>query len=160
MAISPSLKRPQVNSEQDAVALTNAVLDALEDLEPVIEQETALLQNGDTSAALALAPEKTEKAGAYVLAIETLKANIIAVQRFRPDAVSLIRERHDMFGVVLAQNMQVLTTARAVSEGIIREVSSEVAKAANPAGYGPDRRPSAKNAGRTRGAPLAVSKDA
>jgi hypothetical protein len=160
MPISLPPNRPQVNSEQDAVALTNAVLDALEELEPIIEQETALLQNGETNAALALAPEKTEKAGAYVLAIETLKANIIAVQRFRPDAVSLIRERHDIFGVVLAHNMQVLATARSISESIIREVSSEVAKAANPSGYGPDRRPSAKGSGRTRGAPLAVSKDA
>ncbi len=157
MAPLPPAARPSVTSELDAVMLTNAVLDALEALEPVIEQETAFLKEGDTSGALGLSSEKEEKARFYMQAIEVLKGNVIAVQRLRPDALALIRERHEAFGTVLAYNMQVLATARSVSEGIIREVSAEVAKAANPAGYDASMR-GPRGSGRQKGAPLSVSK--
>jgi hypothetical protein len=157
--ITPAPSRPSVQSELDAVTLTNAVLDALETLEPVIEQETALLKEGETSAALALSPDKMEKSRDYMRAIETLKDNVIAIQRFRPDALALIRERHDAFGAVLAHNMQVLTTARSVSESIIREVSAEVAKAGEAAGYGPTAKDASQDV-RKRSAPLAVFKQA
>jgi hypothetical protein len=157
MSITPPI-RAVVTTEFDAVSLTNAVLDALEALEPVIEQESAFLSEGETAKAIALHSEKTEKAQDYLKAIETLKANVVAVQRLRPDALDLIRDRHDAFSVILAYNMQVLTTARSVSESIIREVATEVARAQDPAGYGPNAK--SRSASRPRSAPLAVSKQA
>ncbi len=66
-----------------------------------------------------------------------MKANAIAVQRLQPEGLAEVRARHESFGEILAYNMQVLATARSVSESIIREVSAEVAKAASPEGYGP-----------------------
>ena len=54
----------------------------------------------------------------------------------RPLAAEL-RQRHDLFRAVLQMNLTVLATAHAVSESIMRGVSSELARKATPQGaYG------------------------
>ena len=154
--IQQGLPRPEVRSDEDAVLLTNAALDALEALEPIMEEETELLKQGETRRAIDLTPIKEEAAKRYMTAIEVVKANAIALQRFRPDAIDMLRDRHEAFQSILALNMAVLTTARSVSEGLIREVSADVAKAMNTQGYGPQTSSTQK---RQASAPLALSKE-
>jgi hypothetical protein len=152
-----SFERPRVRSAADAAALVAAVGEALAGLEPLIARESDLLAAGDTAEALALAPAKSLAAHRYMDVIETVKANAIALRRLHPEGVEALRERHAAFEPVLTRNMAVLSTARAVTEGIIREVSAEVAKATETQGYGPGGGARAAMQ-RPKAAPLAVSK--
>ena len=53
-----------------------------------------------------------------------------------PDALAALRQRHTAFQSLLQQNLTVLATAHAVSEGIIRGVSGELARKHAPSTYG------------------------
>jgi hypothetical protein len=53
-----------------------------------------------------------------------------------PDVLEALRNRHDLFQTLLKVNLTVLATAHAVSESIMRGVSSELARKATPQGYG------------------------
>jgi hypothetical protein len=155
MAAAP---RPIVRDADDAVALTNAALDAMDVLQPILERETTLLADGDTQEALKLTVDKDLAAKSYITLIEAIKTNTVALQRLRPDAIALLKERHVDFEAVMNQNLAVLSTARTVAESIIREVSAEVAKAASPQAYGPGMALSRAAAKTPTSVPLAISK--
>jgi hypothetical protein len=73
-----------------------------------------------------------------------------------PAALDRLRNRHDAFQALLQTNLTVLATAHAVSEGIIRGVSGELARKLAPSTYGASGRangPSAKTS-----QPLALSR--
>ena len=53
-----------------------------------------------------------------------------------PEMVDELRKRHDQFHALLQINLTVLATAHAVSESIMRGVSSELARKATPQAYG------------------------
>ncbi len=129
-------RHPRITNAEDANLIVQAALEALDILEPVIVEETALLREGKSREALTLSSTKAEAAGHYTRMLENLKGNAIALGRFAPDGLALLRLRHESFSELLTYNMAVLTTARSVSESIIREISTEVAARANPAGYG------------------------
>ncbi len=67
-----------------------------------------------------------------------------------------MRERHAAFQALLQTNMTVLATAHAVSEGIIRGVSGELARRQTPSTYGAGGRANAP--GPKAAQPLAVSR--
>jgi hypothetical protein len=150
--------RPIVRTAEEAVTLTNAALDAMDVLQPILERETALLAEGETAQALSLTADKDLAAQSYITLVEAVKANTIALQRLRPDAIALIKERHLDFEAVMNRNLAVLSTARSVAESIMREVSAEVAKAASPQAYGPGMTPARAAARTSNSAPLAISK--
>ncbi len=125
--VTPPPRPPAVTSEIEAVRLTNAVLDALEALEPLILEETALLAKGETEPRLRL-PRQTEAAGTYLQAIEAVKTNSIAMQRFRPDAVQLIRERHEGFAAILSK----ITCRCSQPRARFEEASSAKCRAPSP----------------------------
>jgi hypothetical protein len=62
----------------------------------------------------------------------------------------------DNFRAVLQKNMVVLATAHAVSEGIMRRLSGDLARKAAPQVYGASGRTAAPNP--RHGRPLAVSR--
>ena len=73
-----------------------------------------------------------------------------------PEALDRLRRRHDTFQSLLRTNLTVLATAHAVSEGIIRGVSGELARKQAPSTYGASGRaqtPSSKTS-----PPLAISR--
>ena len=148
--------RPRAATPEEADALIGAALDCLETLEPLIAEETALLRDGRIEQALALIDEKAPAARRYQRALEDLKANAVAIGRFAPPSLPLLRRRHALFAELMNLNMAVLGTAKTVSESILREVASDVAQAAIPQGYGAHGRP--PGGYRTPVAPLAVSK--
>lgn len=148
----------RVATAEEAMRLVENALDALDTLEPIIAEETALMRDGQMRHALKLSAEKAGAAAHYTRMLEALKGNAIALGRFAPDGLALLKLRHDGFSELLAYNMAVLTTARSVSEGIIREVSSEVAAQANPVGYRSNGMMEQRAQTRMASAPLAVSK--
>ena len=58
------------------------------------------------------------------------------LERYLGATIRELRQRHDLFRAVLQMNLTVLATAHAVSESIMRGVSSELARKATPQGYG------------------------
>ncbi len=149
--------RARVTSPSEAQTLVTSALEALDALEPIVETETRTLKAGRVREALSLGEAKSKAAAHYIELIETLKNNAIALGRFRPAGLDLLKRRHQHFSDSLTLNAAVLSTARTVSESLIRELSSEIAGSVNPQGY--SARGHATSAYTSRTQPLAVSKN-
>jgi hypothetical protein len=149
--------RQRVITAVEAEALVLAALDALEALEPLIGEETALLRDGRVRNALDLSDVKAEAAGRYQRCLEDLKANAIALGRFAPPSLPLLRRRHETFAELMELNMAVLGTTRTVSESLMRELAATVGHGHQPQGYGAYGQ--AMGTYRPQATPLAVSKD-
>ena len=72
----------------------------------------------------------------YLADTARIKASQVYLDRVRPAMAKELRQRHDLFRAVLQMNLTVLATAHAVSESIMRGVSSELARKATPQAYG------------------------
>ena len=73
-----------------------------------------------------------------------------------PTRSNALRKRHDAFQALLQTNLTVLATAHAVSEGIIRGVSGELARKRAPSTYGASGRANAPSG--KASPPLAISR--
>jgi hypothetical protein len=73
-----------------------------------------------------------------------------------PARCAALHRLQDAFRVVLQKNMIVLATAHAVSEGIVRRLSGDLARKSSPQVYGASGRTMAPNP--KHGKPLAVSR--
>ena len=150
------LSSAPVGSMRDAemvVEHLSAVMDAMLD---VVAEETKLVRAGKLNAAARLVPSKHELSQMYATDTQRLKASQPFLARTAPDILAALRKRHDLFQAVLQMNLTVLATAHAVSEGIIRGVSDELARKSAPAAYGASGRtmvPKARHA-----QPLALSR--
>jgi hypothetical protein len=146
--------RLRITTPEDAERLVLSALSALDTLEPLIEEETALFKAGHAREALGMALSKNEAASLYTRCLEALKGNAIAVGRFQPESLDTLRARHDGFSRKMALNMAVVATARTVSEGLLRELADSVGQNASPRTYaergGVSRKPGT--------APLSLSK--
>ena len=78
------------------------------------------------------------------------------IARALPDAFEALRKRNAAFQTLLQTNLTVLATAHAVSEGIIRGVSGELARKRAPSTYGASGRANAPGAKASQ--PLALSR--
>ena len=129
----------------------------MEKLAGLLEQETRLVHAGRIRNAAALEPSKAELAGRLFAASERLKssAKLLRQSRARPlrGAAAGCRTR---FRGILQKNMIVLATAHAVSEGIVRRLSGDLARKASPQVYGASGRAAAPNP--KHGRPLAISR--
>jgi hypothetical protein len=85
-----------------------------------------------------------------------VKAAKDAIARLAPKALDRLRRRHDTLQGLLQTNLTVLATAHAVSEGIIRGVSGELARKQAPSTYGASGRAQAPSA--KASPPLAISR--
>jgi hypothetical protein len=148
--------RSRVITAQEADGIVQAALAALEALDPLIARETELLRDGRIKPALDLAAAKSEAASRYQKALEDVKANAIALGRFAPPSLSLLKRRHEAFADLMSLNMAVIGTTRTVSESLIRELAADVGQARSPQGYGAFGQQVA--AYRPQATPLAVSK--
>jgi hypothetical protein len=122
----------------------------------IVEQETELVRAGKLSAAAALEPEKTALAQQYMAAASLLKGEKPLLAKAAPDQLAGLRRTHDEFHALLQINLTVLATAHAVSEGIMRGVSTELARKAAPQTYGASGQHSAPSPKAAQ--PLAVSR--
>jgi hypothetical protein len=116
-----------------AIANLNTIMDRLE---ATLAEETAQVRAGRSSAARELEAAKSELARLYAAQSERVKAARGIIAGSLPQAAEALRKRHLAFQTVLQTNLTVLATAHAVSEGIIRGVSGELARKQTPSTYG------------------------
>jgi len=125
-------------------------------LSGLLEQETALVHAGRIRSAAALEPSKTELAGRLFAAGERLKASAKFLRQAAPARCMELLRLQETFRVILQKNTIMLATAHAVSEGIMRRLSGDLARKAAPQVYGATGRAAAPNP--RHGRPLAVSR--
>ena len=125
-----------VASAADGETLIKHLLEVMERLLGTVEEETALIRAGRLAEAAKLEPAKSELSSMYLADTARIKASQVYLDRVRPAMAKELRQRHDLFRAVLQMNLTVLATAHAVSESIMRGVSSELARRATPQAYG------------------------
>ena len=154
-AQSPVIQAPIVSlgEAERAIANLNKIMDRLVD---TVEEETARVRAGRLREAVELDEAKSELARAYTIETERVKSAQGIIAQSLPEALDRLRQRHDAFQALLQKNLTVLATAHAVSEGIIRGVSGELARKQTPSTYGASGRantPSSKTS-----QPMAISR--
>jgi hypothetical protein len=127
----------------------------IEKLSGLIEKETTLVRAGHLRNALALEPAKSQLAGQLYVLSERLRSNARALKSAPAHCTALVKLQ-DQFRALLQKNMVVLATAHAVSEGIMRRLSGDLARKAAPQVYGASGRTAAPHP--RNGRPLAISR--
>lgn len=145
-----------VTTPAEAEQAIAQVADLIEKLHGLVEQETVLVHAGKVRKAAALGPAKSQLAGALFAAGEVLKANAKFLLQAAPAPAAALQRLQEKFRAVLQKNMIVLATSHAVSEGIVRRLSGDLARKSSPQVYGATGRPTAPNP--KRGQPLALSR--
>jgi hypothetical protein len=151
----PASRNPiaDANGAKQAVASLESIMDRLEQ---TVTEETSRVRAGQLRRAAELDQAKVEFARLYVTESDYVKAARNAIARLAPEALERLRRRHDAFQGVLRTNLTVLATAHAVSEGIIRGVSGELARKQAPSTYGASGR--AQTPSSKASPPLAISR--
>ena len=128
----------------------------IEKLSGLVERETVLMHAGKVRSASALEPAKAELAGRLAASGERVKRHASFLRQAAPARCAALLRVQDAFRAVLQKNMIVLATAHAVSEGIMRRLSGDLARKASPQVYGASGRTALPNP--KHGRPLAVSR--
>jgi len=142
-----------------AEALVAGVLGNMAALEAVLAEEAAFVREGRLQEGVAAAEPKAALAAAYMQGLEVAKANAVALKRFHPDGVELLRTAHRRFTAAVETNQTVLASAKTVSEGLIKSLAEEIGRAQLPSGYG-RQAPAPSPYGRgVRSGPLVLSRN-
>lgn len=144
-----------MNIAPQAQIVSSELSTVMDEIVRIIERETALVRAGRLAEASELQDAKSELASRYHAATSRLKAMLSAMPDSEKAALSDLKRKHEEFRALLQINLTVLATAHAVSEGILRGVSDELARKAAPSTYGATGR---TNAPAATAQPLAVSR--
>lgn len=128
----------------------------IEKLSGLMEQETALVHTGKVSVAVGLGQTKSELAHQLYTSGERLKVNAKFLLQSVPARCAALTRVQEAFRAVLQKNLIVLATTHAVSEGIMRRLSGDLARKSLPQVYSSSGRAAAPNP--KLGRPLAVSR--
>jgi hypothetical protein len=154
MTLSEAMVTPAVAATAaEAEALIAHFSQVMEALLAIVQQETDLVRAGRLGQAALLAEPKADLTRRYIAAALQLKASQALAA---PERVAALHRQHDQFRALLQINLTVLATAHAVSEGIVRGVSGELARKSAPSTYGSSGRTAASAASAVQ--PLAVSR--
>ena len=145
-----------VTTAAEAEELAAHYIDVMDTLIGVLQQETDLVRAGHLFQTAKLEQAKTELARLYIADTLRLRASQARFAQLLPGVMAELIRRHDRFRALLQINLTVLATAHAVSEGIVRGVSGEIARKSSPQTYGATGRASAPS--RASAAPLALSR--
>jgi hypothetical protein len=154
-AAPAEMSRP-IETAADAQSAIVRLTEVMDGLETVVAQETELVRAGQLRKATDLGPRKTELSSHYFKTAERLKANSKFLSRLVPQEVGALARRHELLQVALKTNLVVLATVHAVSEGIVRRLSGDLARQACPQVYGASGRTTPPDP--KRGQPLAFSR--
>ena len=135
-APAPARERRAIATREEAERFLAAFAETMADLERVLDRETAELSAGRVRSALAEEARKSVLAAGYMQGLQDARANAVSLARFAPEQAARLKAAHGGFRAALERNQAVLETARAVSEGLVKGVADEIAKASRPAGYG------------------------
>jgi len=156
MPQQPTMSAAPVKSAAEASALITEVMGLMDELTGVVQQETELVRAGRLGAASPFAEPKGDLSRRYVAGTMRLKASKPQLAQVAPDRLAALQQRHAALRALLQNNLTVLATAHAVSEGIVRGVSNEIARRSTPQTYGASGRANAPS--RAAAAPIAVSR--
>lgn len=145
-----------IASAAEGEAVMKHMMEVMEALLAMVEQETALVRSGKLTEAAKLEAGKAELSSMYITDAARIKASQVYLDRVTPALAVELRRRHDLFRAVLQMNLTVLATAHAVSESIMRGVSSELARKATPQAYGASGRATAPGVAAMQ--PLTISR--
>ena len=148
--------RPILADKIEAEKTIASLEKIMDQLEQTLGEETTRVRAGRLRDAVSLDDAKIEFSRLYVVQSERLKSTKDALAKFCPEALNRLRQRHDNFQSLLQTNLTVLATAHAVSEGILRGVSGELARKQAPSTYGASGR--AQTPGSKVSQPLAFSR--
>jgi hypothetical protein len=132
-----------VATAAEAEALAAHYTEVMDTLIGILQQETDLVRVGRLSQAARLEQPKTELARLYIADTLRVRNSQPRFAELAPQAMAELARRHDGFRALLQLNLTVLATAHAVSEGIVRGVSGELARQSSPRTYGPTGRTAA-----------------
>jgi hypothetical protein len=135
-AVALSNPTPAVASAAEATAVMTEIGKLMTELCAIIEAETELVRAGRVAAAAKAAELKGELARAFVHNVTRMHAGRCDIARAAPRLLEALRRQHEQLSAKLQVNLTVLATARAVSEGILRGVSNEIAKRSTVQTYG------------------------
>lgn len=133
---APADARSRVESRSEAELLVAEIGGLMDRLMGVLQEETRLIRHAKLMAASRLEPDKAALSSAYARALETLRVNAPTIKRLAPVPVEQLKERHQAFQSELQVNMAVLSTAKSVSESLVRGVADDMASRAKPRTYG------------------------
>ena len=120
----------------EAQELAAHYVEIMDTLIGVIQQETDLVRVGRLAQADKLGADQGRSRPALYRRHVRLRANQARMRELAPDLLEALVRRHDTFRALLQINLTVLATAHAVSEGIVRGVSGELARKSSPQTYG------------------------
>ena len=132
MTAIPEMAEPGSDAQQ----MVGNLLTIMDALVATVEEETELVRSGQLRQAVELEKTKSELTSHYLADNARLKANASAIAQDLPNAMEMLRQRHESFRTLLQINLAVLATAHAVSEGIIRGAAGELARRSAPQTYG------------------------
>jgi flagellar biosynthesis/type III secretory pathway chaperone len=145
-----------ITTAADAERAIDDLTALIQKLSGLVEQETVLMHAGQIRTASALEPTKAELASKLIASGERFKASAKFLRQSVPARCAALAQVQESFRTVLQRNMIVLATAHAVSEGIMRRLSGDLARKAAPQVYGASGRATAPNP--KHGRPLAISR--
>jgi roadblock/LC7 domain-containing protein len=152
-ARAPERSIASAGEAERVIANLNIVLDRLME---TVEEETARVRAGRLRDAAELSETKSEFSRRYAAESERVMAARDLIATALPEAFAALRKRNAAFQVLLQTNLSVLATAHAVSEGIIRGISGELARKRAPSTYSATGRANLPAAKASQ--PLAISR--
>ena len=145
-----------IKTTADAEKALDAMTALIEKLSLVMEEEMALVHAGRVRNAAALGETKSALTGELHAGSERLKRNAKYLLQAAPARCTALQRLQEKFRAIMQKNMIVLATAHAVSEGIVRRLSGDLARTRSPQVYGASGRTTAPNPRQAQ--PLAVSR--
>lgn len=147
---------PSIATPAEAQAMAAHLNEVMEGLLKLLDHETSLVRAGKIVDASRLEATKAELARLYVADSARLKASMPYLKAQQPKLFKMLRERHEIFQSLVQVNLTVLATLHAVSESIMRGVSTELTRKASPQVYGATGRHSTPNPRNSQ--PVALSR--
>lgn len=119
-----------------ALELCIRAAETLDQLVSVMNEETTLLRSGKAREATALSAKKTALAQDYMGLARSVQRQSARLQAEAPQAVDLLRKRHERLATQMAENLKVIATARDVTEDLLNDVATAVTARNQPNTYG------------------------
>jgi hypothetical protein len=145
-----------ITTTAEAEQAIDTVAGLIDKLSSVIEHETKLVHAGQMRSATELGAQKSQLASELYACGERLKANAKFLVKAAPARCAVLSRVQEAFRAVLQRNLIVLATTHAVSEGIMRRLSGDLARKTAPQTYGASGRATAPSS--KYGQPLAISR--
>jgi len=127
-AAAPQVPAPVIASAAEAAAVLIEIGGLMTELCQVVEAETDMVRTGRLTAATRVAERKSELARAFISNASRMQTSMGYLAHTAPPLLDTLRRQNEQLRARLQVNLTVLATARAVSEGILRGVSDELAR--------------------------------